>query len=123
MSAAPNSRVRLTRYNGAAKSRQHEPVVGSRQEEGFNGRGDVDASMAQVLPLMQQQMAAQQRVMERMAEAPSEARLPAIKIDFEKFRESPRTGISGQRCTVSIGVLAHPLDRLSRLDCSTTKRM
>ena len=28
-----------------------------------------------------------------------------------------------QLITVSIGVLAHPLDRLSRLDCFTTKRM
>ena len=57
--------------------------------------------MAQVLLLMQQKMAAHQRMMERMAEAPplaqqattvaapSEARLPEMKIDFEKFSGEP----------------------------------
>ena len=35
------------------------------------------------------------------------------------------TRMTGPDCavTVSIGVLAHPLDWLSRLDCSTTKRV
>ena len=32
-------------------------------------------------------------------------------------------GISRQVCTVIIGVIAHPLDRLSKLDCSTRRRL
>ena len=64
--------------------------------------------MAQVLLLMQQQMAAQQRMLERMAKAPPltqlsaasvppETRPSAMRIDFERFRESPRTGMPGRR--------------------------
>ena len=59
--------------------------------------------MAQVPLLMQQQIAAQQRMLERMAEAsplaqqaatavaaaPPDVRPPAIKIDFEKFSGEP----------------------------------
>ena len=67
MSLAPNNRARLTRYNAAAKSRQHEPVVCALEEEVFSMAEDT--SMAQVLLLMQQQIAAQQRMLERMAEA------------------------------------------------------
>ena len=37
MSAAPNNRARLTRYNVAPKSRQHKLVVAARQEGGFDG--------------------------------------------------------------------------------------
>ena len=35
VSAASNNRARLIRYNVAAKSRQHESVVGARQEGDF----------------------------------------------------------------------------------------
>ena len=62
-----------------------------------------ETSMAQVPLLMQQQMAAQQRILERMAEAPPlaqhastaaasvppEARPSAMRIDFKKFSGEP----------------------------------
>ena len=58
-----------------------------------------ETSMGQVLLLIQQQMAAQHRMLERMAEAPplaqqaataavatpSEAKSPTMEIDFETF--------------------------------------
>ena len=37
--------------------------------------------------------------------------------------QTKKMGRGGGRYTISIGVLAHPLDWLSRLDCSTTKRV
>ena len=68
MSAAPNNRARLTRYNVGSQSRQHEPAV-SCASRGRISMAE-ETSMAQVLLLMQQQMAAQQWMLERMAEAP-----------------------------------------------------
>ena len=63
-----------------------------------------ETSMTQVLLLMQQQMAAQQRMLERLAEAPPlaqktataaatappKARPSAMRIDFEKFSGEPK---------------------------------
>ena len=100
MSAAPNNRARLTRYNG-------QPKLGSTSLSLVRVKREVsmaeETSMAQVLLLMQQQMAAQQRMIERIAEAPPpaqqtvtavaaaplEARPPAMKIYFEKFSGEP----------------------------------
>ena len=100
MSAAPNNRAHLTRYNT-------QPKVGSISLPLVRVKREVsmaeETSMAQVLVLMQQQMAAQQQVLERMAEAPPlaqqagtaaaatppETRPPAMKIVFEKFLREP----------------------------------
>ena len=48
-----------------------------------------ETSMAQFILLMQQQMAAQQRMLGRMAEAPPETRPSIMRIDFEKFPGEP----------------------------------
>ena len=101
MSAAPNNRARLRRYNVGSQSRQHESVVGARSRGRFSMAEET--SMAQVLLLMQQQMAAQQRMLEQMAAAPPlaqqaataaaaappETRPSTMRIDFEKFSGEP----------------------------------
>ena len=96
MSAAPNNRARLTRYNV-------QPIVGNTNLSLVRVKREVsmseETSMAQVLLLIQQQMDAQQRMMERMTEAPPLAQQaataaaaappqtgpPNMKIHFEKF--------------------------------------
>ena len=100
MSAAPNNRARLARYNGQTK-------LGSTSLSLVHVKREVSmaevTSMTQVLLLMQQQIATQQRMLERMVEAPPlaqqavtaaaavppEARPPPMKIMFEKFSGEP----------------------------------